>query len=474
MIPTPLVLTEGLTHDIVLQRGADDRASAMVRGTCAPEAHGTIVVTVSRLGVPLPDWEARVVGKAADGAWSAALDGLPVGGPYTVELALQDRPETAATVQGVLVGDLWVLAGQSNMEGVGDLIDVEPPSPYVHTFDMTDRWFVAEEPLHWLCDSPDSCHCEVTGEEQRQLMREARRTRTKGAGLGLAFANAMVRATGVPIGLLPCAHGGTSMQQWDPALKEMGGASLYGSMLRRVRLAGGKVRGLLWYQGESETFGDEGVNAFPERFKALVANVRADFNDPELPFYTVQIGRVVMPSDWGQPDSRYWNGIQEHQRCLPAEIPQSAVVPAVDLELDDLIHIGTQGLKRLGLRLARIALHGLRGESGPPPGPRLRGVTVEGANRDCLRVSFEGVSASGFPLSQRVTGFSLRDPDRNEIPFIYKAAIDPARPSDVLLWLVGPLPEGTSLWYGFGFDPPAILTDTDDMAVPVFGPVALA
>ncbi|MCL4218335.1 MAG: hypothetical protein KJ052_15210, partial [Candidatus Hydrogenedentes bacterium] len=39
---------------------------------------------------------------------------------------------------------------------------------------------------------------------------------TKGAGLGLPFAKAVAEATGRPIGLVPCAHGGTSMTQWSP------------------------------------------------------------------------------------------------------------------------------------------------------------------------------------------------------------------------------------------------------------------
>jgi sialate O-acetylesterase len=311
----------------------------------------------------------------------------------------------------------------------------------------------------------------VTGAEQKRLQQEMRQTRTKGAGLGLPFAKAMVEATGVPIGLLACAHGGTSMQQWNPELKGLGGGSLYGSMLGRVKRAGGKVRGVLWYQGESDANPND-VPLFRERFKALVANVREDFGDPNLPFYTVQIGRFVfLPApgeEWTDPAS--WNGIQEQQRRLAAEIPYSGIAPAVDLELDDLIHIGTQGLKRLGRRLARIALHGLRGESGPPPGPRLSSVTVEGGR---LRVRFDGVAAAGFPPSVRVTGFSLHDENGKPVPYIYKAMVDPAQPTDVLLWLIGPVGQNWSLQYGYGFDPACILTDADDMAVPVFGPISL-
>ena len=103
---------------------------------------------------------------------------------------------------------------------------------------------------------------------------------------------ALVESTGVPIGLIASAHGGTSMEQWNPAKKEQGGNSLYGSMLRQVKLAGGKVRGVLWYQGESDAMGGA-WKVYPKVFADFIAAVRSDFGQPELPFYYVQIGRFV-------------------------------------------------------------------------------------------------------------------------------------------------------------------------------------
>ena len=85
----------------------------------------------------------QVLQRGADGL----AYGLPVGGPYEIEGA-----------RDILVGDLWVLAGQSNMEGVGDLIDVETPSPYVRSFQSREEWGMAEEPLHWLGESPRVVH----------------------------------------------------------------------------------------------------------------------------------------------------------------------------------------------------------------------------------------------------------------------------------------------------------------------------
>jgi hypothetical protein len=78
--------------------------------------------------------------------------GEPAGGPYEIEGA-----------KDILVGDLWVLAGQSNMEGVGDLVDVEMPTPYVRSFQSREEWGTAEEPLHWLGESPHVVHHRLWG-----------------------------------------------------------------------------------------------------------------------------------------------------------------------------------------------------------------------------------------------------------------------------------------------------------------------
>ena len=177
---------------------------------------------------------------------------MPVGGPYTISVTIKKGSSTVTESVGpVFVGDLWVLAGQSNMEGVGDLIDVTPPNTAGHAAGDGRQVGTAEEPLHWLVDSPDPVH---SGDAKTRAERSAKqhKTRTKGAGLGLPFAVALVEQTRVPVGLVACAHGGTSMEQWNPAKKDEGGNSLYGSMLRQVKLAGGKVKGVLWYQGESD------------------------------------------------------------------------------------------------------------------------------------------------------------------------------------------------------------------------------
>jgi hypothetical protein len=147
--------------------------------------------------------------------------------------------------------------------------------------------------------------------------------RRKGAGLGLPFAVALSESTSVPGGLIPCAHGGTSMDEWSPALRDKGGNSLYGAMYQRFQAASGKVTGILWYQGESDASAKDAPQ-FRKKFEDLIAAVRRDFNDPDLPFYGVQIGRHVSKG-LAEP----WNLVQQEQRLAAVRSEIDPREPAV-------------------------------------------------------------------------------------------------------------------------------------------------
>ena len=143
------------------------------------------------------------------------------------------------------------MAGQSNMQGIGNMSGKAKPHPLIRAFSMRREWRAAEDPLHLLEESPDICHTEK--QCSAKAGEELRRNAIKGVGVGVFFAREMFeRSGGVPQGLICVAHGGTSMQQWSPERKKLGGGSLYASMLTSVKATGQPVAGLLWYQGESD------------------------------------------------------------------------------------------------------------------------------------------------------------------------------------------------------------------------------
>jgi sialate O-acetylesterase len=384
---------------------------------------------------------------------------LEAGGPYEVDGAQQ-----------ILVGDIWILAGQSNMEGVGDLTeigpdgsprvraDLEEPSPFVHSFQSREQWAIADEPLHWLHESPRPIHRKLWGGEPLVGEPDPRDPlRPKGAGLGLTFAKLWRRHTGVPVGLVPCAHGGTSMAQWSPMLRDEGGDSLYGATYLRFQAVGGKVAGILWYQGESDADA-ESITRYAERMKELVAALRHDFDQPNLPFYYVQIGRYITEDN--PRSAAEWSAIRELQRTLVGQIPNSAMVAAIDLGLDDGIHIGTTDFKRLAKRLVDVA-------SGIPA-PDLAGVRLE-RDGQRIRVSFKNLRG-GLRSNGRPSGFSLRSTDGKDLARIFNVVLE----GDDAVICCDPIAEkGMHLYYGYGLDPYCNLTDAEDAAIPAFGPVVL-
>ena len=455
-----LQVTGGAAPYQVYQRGSGNTASIAVEGAAANAAGRVVEARILRSGDPFPVADWKPAGKVAGNGFSATVEGVPTGGPYRLEL----RAGPGAAVIGIdnlLVGDLWVLAGQSNMEGVGNLENTPLPSALVNSFDMTDAWVAAEDPLHRLADTKDSFHWRRNPDKTKPLsgieLQKWIAGRKKGAGVGLPFALEMVRRTGVPIGLVPCAHGGTSMDQWSPSLKDQGGASLYGGMIRRINAVGGKVTGVIWYQGESDA-SPAAAPLFEQKFIDLIKAIRADTGLSVLPFLYVQIGRHVTSAD---PD--VWHTVQVAQGKVEPTIPNIWMTTAIDLELDDGIHVGTDSFPTLAARLAILAQDKLQ------RGPRPASATVKGS---IVTVTFTHVNG-GLKHTGRLNGFSIHDAQGKPVPLIFRQRVSASNPNAVELLFGGKLPEGASVHYGYGRDPYVNLVDEANMPCPVFGPVPI-
>ena len=465
-----LHISTGPADNQVLQRDGDESGRIAFSGTASGRRIDGKEVEARVLdarAAELAGFHWARIAKIQKQHWNGELKGIPTGGPYRLEVRIAGVESSTVSFSNILVGDLWVLAGQSNMEGHGDLLDVQGPAPLVRSFDMADRWKQAEEPLHTVVSAVDPVHWPLNAQNvperlTGQPLETYLANRKKGAGLGLPFAVDMVTRTGIPIGLIPCAHGGTSMDQWNPAWKDREGESLYGSMFRRVQAVGGHVRGVLWYQGES----DANIKAEPgflQKFEDFVKALRNDLNQPDLPFYYVQIGRHV-----DNQNVTEWNRVQLAQLRAESEMPHSGMVAAVDLQLDDSIHISTPDLKRIGNRLADLVcidlFPRLKNYGEMKRGPRPADAQLDNG---IVKVSFSGVNGR-LQAEGRISGFSIHDSKGMLLPMIYKTRVDPAEASTVLLYVQGKLPPDAVLWYGFGKDPYCNVRDAADLAVPVF------
>jgi sialate O-acetylesterase len=329
---------------------------------------------------------------------------------------------------------------------------------------------VAQDPLAFFPGAIDPVHNPDPLTDKNEILRE-KKMAVKGVGPGLAFGREMIRLTGVPQGLIECAHGATSMDQWSSALKEEGGRSLYGAMLRRFRKLSQPVAGVLWYQGESDC-GSKEAPFYTGKMVNLVQEVRKDFGQPDMPWVMVQLGRVFGVR-W---DQKNWQSVREQQRCLPSKVARLDVVPAIDLELDDEIHIGAAGHKILGKRLARAACRLLAAGNVKHGGIQLRSVRLGQRDTDTslaeIEVSFDNVDGALMACGL-ANGFSLLDSDGQNTHGIYKTRLCGATVR--LEHIFGnEIKNGKYfLAYGLGLGAYCNIHDEQDMGLPACGPLAI-
>jgi len=132
-------------------------------------------------GRAMKGWNKRRIGALAEGRQQTiTLKHIPSGGPYRLTLA---AGKSSAAIRQLFVGDVWLLAGQSNMEGCGKMTGAAKTHPLIRAFSMRREWRLAKDPLHICPESPDACH----SQGQQLSVREAesrRRQNPKGVGPG--------------------------------------------------------------------------------------------------------------------------------------------------------------------------------------------------------------------------------------------------------------------------------------------------
>jgi sialate O-acetylesterase len=287
----------------------------------------------------------------------------------------------------------------------------------------------------------------------------------RGLGPAVAFGQEMHRLTGIPQGLIASGHGGTSMAQWDPARKKEGGKSLYGAMIRRLTKNGGRAAGMIWYQGESDANPDC-AKVYTERMKTLIRSVRRDTRSPKLPFALVQISRLV--ATWGSPGA--WNSVQDQERRLQETVPAVVTVPAIDLTLEDLIHVGGPDVNRLGRRLgqAMAALLGVKGQKLPPALKSVSAKVSPLSGAVDLTVEYDNVQGA-LRAGSRPCGFDLVD--ANGTPYVYDILLEGNRAILRTSCALASLSD-KALYYGYGYNPVCNITDEADRCLPVMGPIS--
>ncbi len=230
---------------------------------------------------------------------------------------------------------LFILAGQSNMSGRGELLP-EITNPKIFVFGNDYKWHLASEPVD-----------DATGQIDKV-------SQDFHAGYSPAFSFARQLLKYNPnqiIGLIPCAKGGSSIAEWQRNLSEK---SLYGSCLKRVKMAAknGHISGVLFFQGEADALKPKPNAKFPPfpgrwaaKFTQFIDDFRGDLSQPNLPVIFAQIGSTKSPNLYIN-----WQEVQQQQE--EANLSYAAMIYTRDLPLKDDVHFTTASYQKIGERFA--------------------------------------------------------------------------------------------------------------------------
>ena len=392
------------------------------------------------------------------------LKGIRSGGPYTV--TIDDE-----TFCDVYVGDVWLLTGQSNMQGVGRMVNIpHNDNDNIRAFYMNGQWDTANHPMHKLGEAIHKVHLNLGAQPDSFNI--------KGVGPGLSFAQKMFDLTGVPQGVIACAHGGTNLyEQWNPDRFQYGpDHSLYAATYDRFLMNGANCRGIFWYQGCSDTHPDKDP-LYTDNMINLVESFRRDFK-ADLPFVQVQISRMAWANPNDMNDHKRWTNIREQQRTLHTKIKNFDTVNTIAYRLADCIHLCSDAQEVVGKDAAEAMYCLIWGKLyGCLPGIKLRSMEVLPDEYDenmCYAIlEYDNVHGSldgGF----RAMGFDRAysndfpefcgisdvycDGNRVTVRFDYKM-------EDIL---------NHHLWYGFGKNPACNIVDSMGRSLPAFGPIKIA
>ncbi|RAK70654.1 sialate O-acetylesterase [Hymenobacter edaphi] len=401
-----VVLPRVLGHGMVLQR----EKPVPIWGSAAPGE----AVTVQFRG------QQQRTAAAADGQWRVTLPPMPAN---ATGAELRITGTNVIRLKDVLVGEVWLCSGQSNMEYTMRKSSkaTVPPQPEPNPQTELERAHNPQLRIFLVnrkeLARPDSLHRGWSVAQDSAL-------RVFSAP-AYFFAQELQTKLGVPVGVISSAVPGSRIEPWiaEAAFQAdsyyqppVGGdpGKFYEPMIRP--LVPFALRGFCWYQGESNCFLAE-TSSYTHKMQTLISSWRAAWQDAELPFYYVQLAPFKYseskePKQPLTPETLplFW----EAQEAVLATVPRTGLIVATDLvtKLDD-IHPPYKW--QIGRRLASLALHDTYNRREvAAAGPVFQSLRLRGSRAEISFRPLQGrlVSKDGQPL----TGFTVAGADGRFVP----------------------------------------------------------
>lgn len=325
-----------------------------------------------------------------DGLWEVELKPPKAGGPYSLIVSTKKEKQT---FQDVMVGEVWLCSGQSNMAFTLRNANPLPAQPFggsrIRLYNMTPICHTND--VEWDSLSLAQIN-ELKYLQSTKWMDCTSETAANFSAVAYFFGRMLQDSLQVPIGLICNAVGGTNTESWIDrrtlefefpnilnnwlsndfiqdwcrgraaknialALKKDSGFPVTnsGESLQRhpyqpcymyeagiEPLQQFPIRGVIWYQGESNAHNKD---AHAKLFPLLVDSWRKNWKQPDMPFLFVQLSSLNRPS---------WPWFRDSQRLLSQQIPHTEM--AVTTDVGDSLDVHPRNKQPVGERLARLAL----------------------------------------------------------------------------------------------------------------------
>ncbi|UJH92637.1 sialate O-acetylesterase [Antarcticibacterium sp. 1MA-6-2] len=355
-----------------------------------------------------------------NGAWEVKLREQKYNTtPQTIRV---QSGENETTLKNILIGDLWLLIGQSNMEWPMEA-EMHYENELPHAKNSKLRFYNPKYVGKNIYGSPFNKE-QVEKLEDGELFYDGKwevsdtSSIKKMSAIGYYFGKAIINSENIPIGLINLSIGGAPLETFidtqtlkenpkfstkisetwlennflpiwirERGMENIGNNSAEDKTTDNHAYKPGfafssaiepllkmPVKGVLWYQGESNAQEMERVKEYRELQKLMLEDYRERWNNKNLPFYYVQLSSI----DTAKYDSHYWPEFRDGQRRFLDEIKNVGMAVSSDIGNKNDVH--PRNKKVVGERLARWALKTEYGRDVLPSGPLVKKVIYKGGN----------------------------------------------------------------------------------------------
>ena len=412
-----LQLPEIYSDNMVLQHGQ----SLPLHGTANAGTKITVTIGSQQLNTSAD----------SNGKWQVTLAPLAAKETYTLQITAGKEKRI---FKNVVAGEVWLCSGQSNMEfemfqaSTGERDIPQAENPNIRLFDMEARWRT-DNANAWELSALDSIN-------QLQYYKPAQwevcspKTVRAFSAVAYYFGRRLQKELNMPIGLICNAVGGSPTEAWIDRrtleydfprilnnwrendfimdwVRQRAGENIAKATDKLQRhpyepaylfeagilpLAKYPIKGVIWYQGESNAHNKD---THSKLFPLLVKSWRNEFGYSHLPFYYVQLSSINRPS---------WGWFRESQRRLMKVVPHSGMAVSYDYGHPTDVH--PKNKQPIGERLAQWALGDTYGKKVLPSGPLFRSATFNGK---AAMVTFDYAQGMHSADGKTLRGFELSD-----------------------------------------------------------------